>query len=292
MSEVDQGGGCLTLLTARVRRLREVEAGNPSFKRLEKVARTLAEEDPERGKWMRPLPKSTVCDLINGKSKKLPDWLLLRTVVDVCHLIATKSGIPIDPLTEVTREFNELWQAAKVQEGQRADAAKRGTERVDTAATGGGDVLEPDPGEASSWEPPVITQEVPLHWGRLGNLRLRLAKAGDAKAAYELAVLLACEACSKGDGERERREAEHWSFLAAYWNGRALGVVPAAGTFQTEGWQLVKAAGALALEYTEAGKPSSRFFRKAVRQAESSLRARPRSRGPANAADMPVPGTT
>ncbi|MEV0591155.1 hypothetical protein [Nonomuraea cavernae] len=297
MNDVDEGEDRLSLLMVRVRRLREIEAGNPSFKRLEKVARALSEEDSSRGIWLRPLPKSTVCDLINGKSKKLPDWLLLRTVVDVCHLIATKSGIPIDPLEDLTREFAVLWREAKEDEGVRASAAKHGRKPPEAFARDeqqiGGDVLEPAPGERSSWKPSATTQRVPLDWGRLGNLRLKRAESGDANAAYELAVLLACEACSKGDSDKEKREARHWRFLAAYWNGRAIGVIAAAAEFQLQGRQLVKAARALAREYAEAGKPSSAYFCRAMRQAEASLQAQPAAVPDNEASEpAPVPGTT
>lgn len=263
MKNVDQGEDHLALLMTRLNRLREIECGNPSLKRMEKVALALSEEEPERKRWLRPLPKSTVADLLNGRSQKVPDFLLMRTIVEVCQVIAVKSGIPIESLEELTSEFTALWQAAKEEEG-----AARYRHKSSPVGRPGGDVLEPAPGELSSWRPSPTMLNVPLHWGRLGILRLRLAEGGDARAAHELSVLLACEACSKGE-----KEAEHWRRLATYWNRRALGSVPEAAEFQLRGRPLVKLARALAVTYAEAGKPSSTYFWKAVRQAETSVRA-------------------
>ncbi|MFI6918648.1 hypothetical protein ACIBIZ_01745 [Nonomuraea spiralis] len=209
------------------------------------------------------MPKSTVADLLNGRSQKVPDFLLMRTIVEVCQVIAVKSGMPIESVEELTAEFTVLWQAAKAEEGEAA----RRRNRSSAAARTGGDVLEPVPGEQSSWRPSAMDQRVPLHWGRLGKFRLRLAENGDARAAHELAVLLACEACGAGE-----KEAGHWGRLATYWNNRALGAVPEAAGFQLRGRRLVVLARALAEEYARAGKPSSTYFWKAVRQAEASVR--------------------
>ncbi|MEU1384365.1 MULTISPECIES: hypothetical protein [unclassified Nonomuraea] len=209
------------------------------------------------------MPKSTVSDLLNGRSQKVPDFMLMRTIVEVCQVIAVKSGMPIEPVEELTAEFSALWQAAKAEEGE---AARRRNGSPPAARTGG-DVLEPAPGEQSSWRPSPTELRVPLHWGRLGMFRLRSAERGDARAAHELAVLLACEACGAGG-----KEAEHWRRLATYWNHRALGAVPEAAGFQLRGRRLVVMARALAEKYAEAGKPSSTYFWKAVRQAETSVR--------------------
>ncbi|WP_219472147.1 hypothetical protein [Nonomuraea rhizosphaerae] len=246
------------------------------------MADNLLGERPELGKGMRPLPKSTVSDLINARSKKLPDWLLVRTFVYVCHEIATHSGLPIDSREDLEREFGQLWKAAKTDEGNRSAAGRRGRAATRTNMPtehdhNRGDVLEPTPRERSSWRPLASTQPVPTHWRRLGNLRLKLAENGDARAAYELAVLLACEAAGKGDSVEDRHEATHWRFLAAYWRGKALGRIKQAAELQLQGAQLLKAAKALALEYTEAHKPTARYFETAVEQAQAAL-------------DRPAPG--
>ncbi|MEO3876113.1 hypothetical protein ABGB18_45730 [Nonomuraea sp. B12E4] len=276
MNEADRDLDHFSLLMSRVEKLRNVEAGKPSLQRIETVSLDLLAERPEDKGWLRALPKSTVSDLINRRSKKLPDYMLLRTFVEVCHRIATRSGIPIDPIEDLAKEFLVLWQKAQAEELNRTSAAKhRRTPPNSGRAPAGrhpqGDVLESAPGEASSWKPAPTTLRVPLHWGRLGSLRLRLADEGDPKAAYELAVLLACEACGKGDSVKDQGEAKHWRFQAAFWHGKAIGVIPAAGELQLHGRQLVKSAEFLAREYTAAGKPSASFFWKAVRQAELSL---------------------
>ncbi|MFI6178738.1 hypothetical protein ACIA8R_24605 [Nonomuraea sp. NPDC051191] len=210
------------------------------------------------------MPTSTVSDLLNGRSQKVPDFMLMRTIVEVCQVIAVKSGMPIETPEELTREFSALWQMAKEGEGE---SVRRG-DRPPAADRTGGDVLEPVPGEQSSWRPSPTELRVPLHWGRLGMFRLRSAERGDARAAHELAVLLACEACGAGG-----KEAEHWRRLATYWNHRALGAVPEAAGFQLRGRRLAAMARTLAEECAEAGKPSSTYFWKAVRQAEASVPA-------------------
>ncbi|MGA4990557.1 hypothetical protein [Nonomuraea bangladeshensis] len=279
MNEADRDLDHLALLMDRVERLRNVEAGNPSLKRIENVSLELLADRPEDKGWLRALPKSTVSDLINRRSKKLPDYVLLRSFVEVCHRIATRSGIPINSIEDLAIEFLVLWKAAKAEELERVSVAKHGrtppgSGHAPTRRAPQVDVLEPAPGEMSSWKPAPTTLRVPLHWGRLGSLRLRLADEGDPKAAYELAVLLACEACGKGDSAKEQREAKHWQFQAGFWHGRAMGIIPAAGELQLHGRQLVKAAEVLAREYTAAGKPSASFFWKAVRQAELSLQGK------------------
>ncbi|SEH04039.1 hypothetical protein SAMN05444920_15323 [Nonomuraea solani] len=278
MYEADRDVDHVALLMDRVERLRKVEAGSPSLKRIETVSWDLIEERSVGKEYLRPLPKSTVADLLKGRSKKLPDYALLRTFVEVCHRIATRSGIPIDPLDDLNAEITSLWQAATTERYERTSAAKHRREPLDSPSAvtlGGaeGDVLEPVPAEASSWKPAPTTLRVPLQWGRLGSLRLRLADEGDPRAAYELAVLLACEACGKGDSVKEQQEAKHWRFQAAFWCGKAMGAIPAAAEFRLQGKQLLKAAETLAREYTAAGKPSATFFSKAVRQAELSLRS-------------------
>jgi hypothetical protein len=279
MNEADRDVDHLSMLMDRAEKLREVEAGDPSLKRIETVSLELLAGRPSDRDRLRALPKSTVSDFFKGRSKKLPDYVLLRTFVEVCHWIATRSGIPIDPLEDLTIEFLVLWQAAKVEELQRASAAKHRRTPPESGRVPAGrytqrDVLEPVPGEVSSWKPAPTTLRVPLRWGRLGSLRLRLADEGDPKAAYELAVLLACEACGKGDSAKEQREAKHWWFQAGFWRGRAIGVIPVAGELQLHGRQLVMAAEMLAREYTAAEKPSASFFWKAVRQAELSLQGK------------------
>lgn len=96
MNGASPGGTRLASLVARIRKLYYVEAGQPSYPMLSREAdRIIAEADDEESDWLRPLPRATACDLISGKSKRTPDWLLVRMLVVVCHRIATKSNLDI-----------------------------------------------------------------------------------------------------------------------------------------------------------------------------------------------------
>ncbi len=278
VSEASQGGDRLAQLIARVRKLYCVEAGQPSFPRLARVAESVLAGNREEKEWLRSLPRATAFDLVNGKHKKVPDWLLLRTFVVVCHHIATKSDLEIAPLKDLQQEFSRLWQAAKAGEENatlRADCNEDVlTEPEGSVASGaiGGDILAPVSGERPSRRTTPTMQDMPESWGRLGGGRLRRAEGGDAKAAYEVAVLLACEAAGKDGRDGAGGEAERYQKMAAYWKARATGKIAEAAELRLHGVQLVKAASKLAAEYEKDGKLGFRdFFTRAAIQAEESM---------------------
>lgn len=277
MSGVDPGAHPLALLVARIRKLYYVEAGQPSYPMLARVAEGVIAETNEGREWLRHLPRATACDLVGGKYKKAPDWLLVRTLVVVCHRIATKSDLDITPLDDLLKEFSRLWKAVK--EGDETVSptvhahvelhAERGEPSPDNEIVG--DVLAPLSGESPARRAVPTELHMPDSWGRLGERRLKNAEAGDAQAAYEMAVLLACEAAGKGDSDAEQDEAMRWKGMAAYWRGRAIGKVTKAAELRLQGFQLVNAARALAIEYKRAGRAGSMDFFRAVTQAEGAV---------------------
>lgn len=107
MREAGRGDDHLALLLARVRQLYYVEAGQPPFQTLARVAEAVLAESKDDREWLRPLPRTTACDLVNGKYRKAPDWLLIRTFVIVCHRVATKSDLDIAPQEEFLREVSQ-----------------------------------------------------------------------------------------------------------------------------------------------------------------------------------------
>jgi hypothetical protein len=244
MSGTGRDGSRLALLTARINKLYCVEAGQPTYATLEKTAEAVIAEAQMDREYLRHLPRTTACDLIGGKYKRTPDWLMIRTLIVVCHRIAGKSNLPVPSLETLFEEFSHLWRAAKEEE------------KTETT----GDVLAPE--EPALHEPPA-----PESWGRLGKRWLRAAENGDARAAYEVAVLLACEAAgTSGD------EAERWRKEAAFWRGRATGKVPEAATLLLDGQRLVDTACALAAEHKRAEREgSSRLFLRAAAQAKKGL---------------------
>ncbi|RSN14621.1 hypothetical protein DMB42_09065 [Nonomuraea sp. WAC 01424] len=262
------------MLATRMRTLYYVEAGQPSYQILSREAeRVIAEADEEDSNWLRHLPRATACDLISGKSKRTPDWLLVRTLVVVCHRIATKSNLDIAPQEALLREFGQLWRAAKADEEQGLDAyvALHGRDGDVAGGRVGGDVLDPAPGEGASPGTTPSEGRMPGNWGRLGSRRLKLAEEGDAQAAYEMAVLLACEAVALESGGGDPEEVTYWRDMASVWKGRAMGKVPDAAVLRLQGLQLVKAAYALAITYKKAGRAGSKDFFIAAMQAESSV---------------------
>ncbi|MEO3808733.1 hypothetical protein ABGB17_07000 [Sphaerisporangium sp. B11E5] len=272
MREAGQAEGELGLLKERIRRLYCVEAGQPSYNAFERVAESVIREREDK-EFLRLLPRATACDLVRGKFKKPPDWVLIRTFVVVCHHIATKSDLQIAPLEDLHKEFSVLWQAAKAAEGG-VTPPRHGAEQAlpdrgggDPATEVAGDLLAPVPGE----RPPVrrsrVMRRVPEGWGARRRLRLDDAEGGDAGAAYEMAVLLACEALTA----REPEDVKYWRDMAAYWQGRAIGKVAEAAELRLRGQKLVKAAYALAFRYKRAEDPYSGDFFLAATQADASV---------------------
>ncbi|MBG0813383.1 hypothetical protein [Planomonospora sp. ID82291] len=279
MSEVGPSGDPLASLVARMWKLYSVEAGQPAYPLLARVAEGVIAEAGAEREWLKPLPRTTAHDLLSGKWKKVPDWWLVRTLVIVCHRIAVKSDLGIAPLDDLFREFNQLWRAAKENEGIPVPVVHSPVEPPldadDHAAADGiaGDLLAPLAGEAPAQRPVQRTAPpvplLPESRGRLGGRRLERAQEGDPWAAYELAVLLACEAA--GMGESDSEEAKRCGDAAAYWRARAMGKVAQAAELRLHGLQLVKAARALAIEYKRAGRTGSMDFFRAVTKAEGAV---------------------
>ena len=216
MNGASPGEYRLASLVARIRKLYYVEAGQPSYPMLSREAdRIIAEADDEESDWLRPLPRATACDLISGKSKRTPDWLLVRMLVVVCHRIATKSNLDIASQGTFVKEFGQLWRAAKEDEEGCLSApqtyAAMHDRREELAGDQiAGDVLEPAPGESPSRRTTPRDERIPGSWGRLGSRRLRQAEDGDAQAAYEVAVLLACEAIELERNGTPPEEVTFW----------------------------------------------------------------------------------
>ncbi|MGW4794314.1 hypothetical protein ACWEPC_18115 [Nonomuraea sp. NPDC004297] len=277
-----------------MRKLYYVEAGQPSYQTLSREAeRIIAEADEEDSDWLRHLPRATACDLVSGKSKRTPDWLLVRTLVVVCHRIATKSNLDIAPQKSLLKEFGQLWQAAKEDEegglsASQAYVAMHGRSGEPEGDQVAGDVLDPAPGEGPSRATTSPTGRMPGTWGRLGSRRLKQAEDGDAQAAYEVAVLLACEAIRLEGSGTDSEEVAYWRAEASLWKGRATGKIPQAAALRLQGLQLVKAAYELALKYKKEGRAGSKDFFIAAMQAEDSVRGLNQTFASSSADDLVV----
>lgn len=294
MNGASPGGTRLASLVARIRKLYYVEAGQPSYPMLSREAdRIIAEADDEESDWLRPLPRATACDLISGKSKRTPDWLLVRMLVVVCHRIATKSNLDIASQGTLVKEFGQLWRAAKEDEegclsAPQTYAAMHDRSEELAGDQIAGDVLEPAPGESPSRRTTPRDERIPGSWGRLGSRRLRQAEDGDAQAAYEVAVLLACEAIELEKNGTPPEEVTFWRDEASFWKGRATGKIPEAAALRLQGLQLVNAAYALAIKYKMACRAGSKDFFIAAMQAETSVGGLNQTAASASADDLTV----
>lgn len=291
MNGAGPGDSRLASLVTRMRTLYYIEAGQPSYQTLAREAeRVITEADEEDGEWLRPLPRATACDLISGKSKRTPDWLLVRTLVVVCHRIAVKSNLGIASQESLLKEFSQLWQGAKAEEGGgssglQADVA--GHVEVPVGEHLADDVLDPAPGESPMRVTTPLDGAIPGNWGRLGSRRLKQADDGDAQAAYEMAVLLACEAVGLEGSGTDPEEVAYWRDKASFWKGRAMGKVPEAAALRLQGLQLINAAYGLAIKYKKAGRAvGSKDFFIAAMQAEGSVKGLDQAYAGASADDL------
>ncbi|GAA5043816.1 hypothetical protein HNP84_004494 [Thermocatellispora tengchongensis] len=261
MTKTERGNGALASLIDRIQKLYYVEAGEPGFEAIERVSGRIHAEFRDEDGRLRVLPRSTACDLVRNRHGKVPSWQAVRMFVLVCHRIAVESDLGPEPLDDLRGEFRALWQAAKDEE--------RSASPADAETTG--DILAPAPGETPARFTATM-RLMPVEWGRVGARRVERAETGeDPKAAYELAVLFACEAHGAGDGEEEREKSGQWLRIAEHWKARATGKVPQAAALRLRGASLVNAARALAIEYKQAGRSTRNLFLGAVAKAEASV---------------------
>ncbi|WP_214103428.1 hypothetical protein [Acrocarpospora catenulata] len=239
-----------------------LDAGHPTLATIERVAGDLIDEKQRAGvedAWKR-LPTSTVSEYLSGKSR-LPDWQFFHTFVAVCHRIAVQNDLDVPPPSELMAEFGALWKAAKAETGSAPGyvASPRWTP---------GDILEPTVQEVRMEPLPAVGFRMPRAWGRSGAAILRRAAMGDANAAYQAAILLACEAAIKPEDACDRKDLLS---MAAFYRGKATGKVEQAATLRLAGPPLHNAARSLALGHKRSGKPCVIFFR-AFLQVEAALR--------------------
>ncbi|WP_155341860.1 hypothetical protein [Acrocarpospora corrugata] len=238
-----------------------IEAGHPTLATVERVAVDLIEEKQRAGVYdaWRRLPKSTVSDVLGGKCRKLPDWQFFHTFVAVCARLAAHNDLVVPAPSELMDEFGKLWKAAMIEMG--------GSPYLSPQRWTPGDILEPNPDEVRIERIPPIQFRMPRAWGRSGAAILRRAGMGDANAAYQAAILLACEASLKPDDAEGKQTLLD---MAAFWRGKATGKVEKAAALRLDGIQLRRAAENLALGYKRSGKPCVIFFR-AFLQAEAAM---------------------
>ncbi|WP_066360627.1 hypothetical protein [Herbidospora mongoliensis] len=227
---------------ALLRELTDLHAsvGRPSLVDIVKAGADIkARED---GQNWRHLSRSTLSNLMTGKFTRPVEWPLVRTTAMALLQIGIQNGLrrpaTLAQVSAFTEKFANLWGAAAAEYGSpgRAEPAMSFVP---------GDILEQTPQEIRLPQKRGVATRMPRAWGRVGDAIVRRAEEGDPEAAYQAAVLFACEAHRQG---LTRRECEEYLGAAKEWWQRAVGKVEQAASFRAGGLALVEAIRRLAFE--------------------------------------------
>ncbi|MED7925085.1 hypothetical protein SMD20_12605 [Nonomuraea sp. LP-02] len=153
MTDTFRAGSHSAFIAALIE-LREA-AGQPSYAHMCRLSRLL--------KTPKPLPASTLHDILNGKRERLPDWDVVASFVAVCRRHAESTGLPPGSLGTL-----EQWQAR-----WRSARNEPGSPRV----SGSYDPYTTTPDEAERRTTRTVARLV------------RLAGDGDPDAACRLAII-------------------------------------------------------------------------------------------------------
>ncbi|WP_062430876.1 hypothetical protein [Herbidospora daliensis] len=224
------------------------KAGRPSYGRMVELAETMIRADT--GEEWRALSTSHLSNIMKGRFTRLPGWPLIRTIVTVLYKSGTMNGrMAASPqaISALTQEFAEVWDAVETR-----DAPARPLMPYVP-----GDILEQTPKELVLAPVKSTAFRMPIAWGRVGAAILRRAGQGDAGAAYQAAVLLACEATREEVTPAYRRLLLE---AAAEWQQEATGTIAEAMTLRLHGPGLLRAAGDLAFRRPHPAKRNVIFI--------------------------------
>jgi hypothetical protein len=152
-------------------------AGPPKLSRLRQLSEQVVVRQGVTG--LRVLAESTTSDILSGKRTRFPDWPWVASFVTACWMAATETAIDPGQLGSV-----EEWRI-----------------RFRKARSAAGEPVTSEAPIASAETPvPAKTPQAELtpamrlltNYKRTGGRLLRHAEAGDAEAAFRLAVLLLC----------------------------------------------------------------------------------------------------
>jgi hypothetical protein len=170
-------------------------AGPPKLSRLRQLSEQVVVRQGVTG--LRVLAESTTSDILSGKRSRFPDWPWVASFVTACWMAATETAIDPGQLGSV-EEWRIRYRKARGGAGEpvtgdppaapeatpaAAPEAAASTEEPAAAATSGSVAARAD-----------LTPAMRLltNYRRTGGRLLRHAEAGDAEAAFRLAVLLLC----------------------------------------------------------------------------------------------------
>lgn len=172
-------------------------AGPPKLSRLRQLSEQVVVRQGVTG--LRVLAESTTSDILSGKRTRFPDWPWVASFVTACWMAATETAIDPGQLGSV-----EEWRIRY----RKARSAAGDPVTGDATAPAGEPALVAPVGTGAA-APDGLTPAMRLLTGykRTSERLLRAAEAGDAEAAFRLAVLLLC-------GDRPL-EATEWLRRAA-----------------------------------------------------------------------------
>nr|WP_062341054.1 hypothetical protein [Herbidospora sakaeratensis] len=226
------------------------KAGRPTYGRMVELAETMIRADT--GEEWRALSTSHLSNIMKGRFTRLPGWPLIRTIVTVLYKFGTMNGrMAASPqaISALTQEFAEVWDAVETR-----DVPARSVPLMPYVP---GDILEQAPKEVRLVPVKSTAFRMPIAWGRIGAAILRRAGQGDAAAAYQAAVLLACEATREEVTPAYRRLLLE---AAAEWQQEATGTIAEAMTLRLHGPALLRAAGDLAFRRPHPAKRNVIFI--------------------------------
>jgi hypothetical protein len=176
--------GSAAALRSFVEQLNELyqRAGPPKLSRLRQLSEQVVVRQGVTG--LRVLAESTTSDILSGKRTRFPDWPWVASFVTACWMAATETAIDPGHLGSV-----EEWRIRYRKARSAAGDPVTGDPVTGDPVTGDA-APEAPAGEA----PGALTPAMRLltSYKRTGGRLLRHAEAGDAEAAFRLAVLLLC----------------------------------------------------------------------------------------------------
>ncbi|HEU5160047.1 MAG TPA: hypothetical protein VFU43_23825 [Streptosporangiaceae bacterium] len=163
-------------------------AGPPKLSRLRQLSEQVVVNQGVTG--LRVLAESTTSDILSGKRTRFPDWPWVASFVTACWMAATETAIDPGHLGSV-EEWRIRYRKARSAAGDPVASGDAAAGPAGPAAPSGPAATEP----ASAGDAPAeLTPAMRLltSYKRTGGRLLRHAEAGDAEAAFRLAVLLLC----------------------------------------------------------------------------------------------------
>jgi hypothetical protein len=163
-------------------------AGPPKLSRLRQLSEQVVVRQGVTG--LRVLAESTTSDILSGKRTRFPDWPWVASFVTACWMAATETAIDPGHLGSV-----EEWRIRYRKARNAAGDPVTGDAPPPAAAQPAPAAGESPAGEARAGAAPgPLTPAMRLltSYKRTSGRLLRHAEAGDAEAAFRLAVLLLC----------------------------------------------------------------------------------------------------